>query len=86
MTYKLLPKLQFSTVGGTGNVQSQTEIVLTSMVHLADDRYYDEILLDAASFDRVLFELIVGPDVYGFDEDGKKAILANVFPTREQVR
>ncbi|CAM9753979.1 unnamed protein product, partial [Hapterophycus canaliculatus] len=38
------------------------EIILVSMVHLADQGYYTEIMRDASSYDRVLFELIAGPD------------------------
>ncbi len=61
------------------------EIVLVSMVHLADQDYYTEIMREADSADRVLFELIVGPEVSGVDGDGNRAVTDYVYPTREQV-
>lgn len=61
------------------------EIVLVSMVHLADQDYYTEIMREADSADRVLFELIVGPEVSGVDGDGNRAVTEYVYPTREQV-
>lgn len=62
------------------------EIVLVSMVHLADQGYYTEIMRDASSYDRVLFELIAGADVSGEDADGNRAVTDYVYPTREQVK
>lgn len=61
------------------------EITLVSMVHLADQGYYTEIMRDASSYDRVLFELIAGPDVSEQDADGNRAVTDYVYPTREQV-
>lgn len=71
---------------GEGEGETESEILLVSMVHLADQDYYTEIMREADSFDRVLFELIAGPDVSGLDRDGNRAVTEYVYPTREQVR
>lgn len=64
---------------------AEAEILLVSMVHLADQDYYSDIMREADAFDRVLFELIAGPDVSGLDSDGNRAVTEYVYPTREQV-
>lgn len=61
------------------------EVVLNSMVHLGDRAYYGSILREASLYDRVLFELIAGPEVSTVDADGRRAITDYVYPTREQV-
>lgn len=61
------------------------EIVLVSMVHLADQAYYREIMRDASNYDRVLFELIAGSDVSELDQAGNRAVTEYMYPTREQV-
>ena len=66
-------------------VDSPAEIILVSMVHLADQAYYTEIMRSASSCDRVLFELIVGPGTSRMDDEGRKAVIEYVYPTREQV-
>lgn len=66
-------------------VDSPTEIVLIAMVHLADHAYYREIMRNASSYDRVLFELIVGSDASSVDAGGRRAVNEYVYPTREQV-
>eukprot|EP00752_Nemacystus_decipiens_P010652 g9485.t1 len=76
--YKLTPR---NTVDAE---DADAEILLVSMVHLADQDYYTEIMREADSFDRVLFELIAGPDVSGMDSDGNRAVTEYVYPTREQ--
>lgn len=70
---------------GMGKEAGGVEVVLMSMVHLADRAYYREIMREACSYDRVLFELIAGPDVSGVDADGRRAVTDYVYPTREQV-
>lgn len=62
----------------------QAEITLVSMVHLADQAYYREIMREASSYDRVLFELIAGEDVSSV-VDGRRTLIDYVYPTREQV-
>ncbi|CAN0225327.1 unnamed protein product [Ectocarpus sp. 12 AP-2014] len=64
--------------------EDAVEIVLVSMVHLADQAYYTEIMRDASRYDRVLFELIAGPGVSELDADGNRAVTEYVYPTREQ--
>ncbi|CAN0425843.1 unnamed protein product, partial [Ectocarpus sp. 8 AP-2014] len=71
--YKLRPRTSEDAV----------DIVLVSMVHLADQAYYTEIMRDASSYDRVLFELIAGPGVSELDADGNRAVTEYVYPTRE---
>ena len=66
-------------------VDSPAEIVLVSMVHVADQPYYREIMRNASLYDRVLFELIVGSGVSRLDAGGRKAVVDYVYPTREQV-
>lgn len=73
--YKLRPRA----------AEDDVDIVLVSMVHLADQAYYTEIMRDASSYDRVLFELIAGPGVSDLDADGNRAVTEYVYPTREQV-
>lgn len=68
-----------------GELNGGVEVVLTSMVHLADRAYYAEIMREASSYDRVLFELIAGPDVSGLDPDGRRTVTDYVYPTAEQV-
>lgn len=80
--YKLTPRRKT----GDAKEGADAEILLVSMVHLADQDYYIEIMREAGSFDRVLFELIAGPDVSGLDSDGNRAVTEYVYPTREQVR
>lgn len=80
--YKLTRRSSSSTDAVAGE---DAEIVLVSMVHLADQDYYTEIMREADSVDRVLFELIVGPEVSGVDRDGNRAVTDYVYPTREQV-
>ena len=73
------------TLGRDGAAQD-VEILLVSMVHLADQAYYREIMRDASSYDRVLFELIAGSDVSELDQAGNRAVTEYMYPTREQVR
>lgn len=79
--YKLTPR----NAGDVTDNKDLAEVHLVSMVHLADEGYYTEIMREADSFDRVLFELIAGPDVSGLDSDGNRAVTEYVYPTREQV-
>lgn len=74
----------FDVVDG-GGLDGGVEVVLTAMVHLADRAYYAEIMREASSYDRVLFELIAGPDVSGMDADGRRTVTDYVYPTAEQV-
>lgn len=68
-----------------GKESGGVEVVLMAMVHLADRAYYREIMREACSYDRVLFELIAGPDVSGVNADGRRAVTDVVYPTIEQV-
>lgn len=70
--------------GRAGTAES-VEILLVSMVHLADQAYYREIMRDASSYDRVLFELIAGSEVSELDQAGNRAVTEYMYPTREQV-
>lgn len=90
--YKVTPRRRSSTgstssrtLGRDGTAQD-VEILLVSMVHLADQAYYREIMRDASSYDRVLFELIAGSDVTELDQAGNRAVTEYMYPTREQVR
>lgn len=93
--YKLAPRPSRGNGNQNGNKANRdddakdagadVEITLVSMVHLADQDYYTEIMLDASSYDRVLFELIAGSDVSGLDARGNRAVTEYVYPTREQV-
>lgn len=88
--------LTASAAGSTSSTSSRAldrdgtaqdvEILLVSMVHLADQAYYREIMRDASSYDRVLFELIAGSDVSELDQAGNRAVTEYMYPTREQVR
>lgn len=82
-TYKVSPRLKSSRSGQDGR---DTEIILTSMVHLADAGYYRQLVFDASSYDRVLFELIAEDDVCNIDGNGRRVVSEYVSPTPEQVR
>lgn len=87
--YKVTPRRRSvtgptSSRGRDGTAQD-VEIMLVSMVHLADQAYYREIMRDASSYDRVLFELIAGSDVSELDQAGNRAVTEYMYPTREQV-
>lgn len=84
-SYRVLQTDGSSSAGERHDGHSETEIILTSMVHLADAGYYEQIMLDASSCDRVLFELIAGPDVSGHDDVGRRTITKHVSPTVEQA-
>lgn len=95
-TYKVTPrpkvqeKLQAlssdpSHLRENGKSSGNLEIVLVSMVHLADREYYTDMMIDASSYDRVLFELIAGPEVSKLDESGRRTVTEYLYPTREQV-
>eukprot|EP00903_Cladosiphon_okamuranus_P019887 g18279.t1 len=77
-------KLTRRSTSERDGADNAAEVLLVSMVHLADQDYYTEIMREADSFDRVLFELIAGPDVSGLDSGGNRAVTEYVYPTREQ--
>lgn len=95
-TYKISPRRRValdspaggasaSATDGDDEQRGQMEVVLVSMVHLADQAYYREIMRDASSYDRVLFELIATPGVCSLDAGGRRAVTQYVYPTQEQV-
>lgn len=79
------PSSTSSRTRGREGTAEDVEILLVSMVHLADQAYYREIMRDASSYDRVLFELIAGSDVSELDQAGNRAVTEYMYPTREQV-
>lgn len=95
-TYKVTPRPKVqekpqalpsapSRLRENGKSSGNLEIVLVSMVHLADREYYTDMMIDASSYDRVLFELIAGPDVSKLDESGRRTVTEYLYPTQEQV-
>lgn len=85
--YRVTPRLvkDESRLDDGDRDRAAAEIVLVSMVHLADHAYYREIMRDASGYDRVLFEMIAGPEVAGLDPEGRRSVVEYVYPTREQV-